>query len=94
MINNSLNITTKTIEEKIVTNTPFSHFYINKVFPEELFKLIHDNWPTVDLFENGLKAGHNLEAERFYFKLIEISFIYDFILCVNPSIFIKRLRCV
>ena len=71
MINNSLNITTKTIEEKIVTNTPFSHFYINKVFPEELFKLIHDNWPTVDLFENGLKAGHNLEAERFYFKLIE-----------------------
>jgi len=69
MINNSLNITTRNIEQKIVTNDPFSHFYINNVFPEELFESIHDNWPEINLFENGKQLGINIEAERFYFKL-------------------------
>ena len=69
MINNSLNITTRNIEQKIVTNDPFSHFYINNVFPEELFESLHDNWPEINLFENGKQLGINIEAERFYFKL-------------------------
>ncbi len=69
MINNSLKLTTKNIQDQNITSLPFSHFYMDKVFPEDLFNLIHNNWPDMDLFENGKVLGINIEAERFYFKL-------------------------
>ncbi len=73
MINNSLNLTTNNIKEKNLSSIPFSHFYIDNVFPEDLFDTIHINWPELNFFENGKELGINIEAERFYFKLDKIN---------------------
>ena len=65
MIHESLNIAINNIHHKNIEKEPFSFFYINNIFPEEFYKLIHKNWPETINFENGKKLG-GLEAERFY----------------------------
>ena len=59
MINNSLNLTTNNIKEKNLSSIPFSHFYIDNVFPEDLFDTIHINWPELNFFENPATVQFN-----------------------------------